>query len=177
MVTFIDTGLIKVMLPLFSFLFILVIVFALLQKTKIFGDAKGINWMISLSVAVMMLFAGKTLDIISFVLPWILLIAIFLTFVFVIFLHLGVKSEDMYKEIWPKFGGPSVIVIISVLLLVIAISNVFPGVFSPFEEGGEKTVGREIIKTVFHPRILGALLILIIAGFAVARISEDIKNG
>src|SRR3989338_594017 len=92
------------------------------------------------------------------------------------FLHIFTgKKQD---EILPHLGGPTFIVIISILLLVIGIGNVFQGVFSPYktDANGDRTTGGETIKTIFHPRVLGAIVILVICAVAVRQITENIAQ-
>ena len=88
------------------------------------------------------------------------------------------------KEILQYVGGPIFVYIVLLLILFIGIGNVFQGVFSPYrdtetvvinETTGQvqtRTTGGEGIRTIFHPRVLGAVIILVIAAIAVRQITE-----
>ena len=177
MATILDVSFLSFFLPAFTFLFIVVLFYAMLQKTKIFGGKTGLDWVAALSVGVIVLFSGKSIELINFFTPWMVVIAVFLILLFVIFMFLGHGNEDaaLKKDIWPIIGGQTTVFIVAILILVIGISNVFGPVFSPYEPGGptEQTIGGEAIRTVFHPRILGGIFIMIIAAFAVQKISES----
>ena len=56
MATFLDIGLAQHFSVIFPVLFVFVIVFALLEKSKILGDNKGLHSLIALCLAIMLLF-------------------------------------------------------------------------------------------------------------------------
>jgi hypothetical protein len=93
---------------------------------------------------------------------------LFLTFTALMF------WDKKTEEIWGALGGVQTVVIIGILILVLGISQVFGPVFSPYEPGGpaEKTIGGETLRTIFHPRVLGAIFILVVAAISIQRISE-----
>lgn len=176
MATLLDVGFLNFFLPAFTFLFIVVLFYAILQRTKILGGKTGLDWTASLAIGVIVLFSGKSVDLINFFTPWMVVIAIFLVLLFVIFMFLGYGGSDevLKKEVWPVVGGQTTVFIVAILILVIGISQVFGPVFSPYEPGGpaERTIGGEAIRTIFHPRILGGIFIMVIAAFAIQKISD-----
>ncbi len=168
MATILDVSLLKFFLPAFTFLLILVLSFAMLKKTTKFDDK--LSWVAAFSIAAIALFSGKTIELINFITPWFVVIFVFLFLVFISLMFWDEKPE----KIWSTLGGVNTIVIIGILILVIGISQVFGPVFSPYTPGGptEKTIGGETLRTIFHPRVLGAIFILIIAAFSIQKISE-----
>ncbi len=166
-----QTSVLSFFLPAFTFLLILVVLFAILNKTKILGEDARVQWVAAFSIGMIVLFSAKTVEFINFLTPWFAVMAIFLLFIFMIPMFLGKQTQD----IWSAIGGHYMVIIISILIVVIAISVVFEPVFTPFRDSngeGGKTIGGEVLRTLFHPRILGAIFILIIASFAIRNISQ-----
>ena len=169
MATFLDVGLLEFFLPVFSFIFVLVLTFAILDKANILSGNKYINWALALGVAVLTLFSGATLNLINIVVPWFVILFVFISLLFAIFMFLGSKPDDLWKEI----GGKGTIVIVSILLLAIAIGQAFGPIFSPYGDGGDgQSIRSETIRTIFHPRVLGAMFIIVVAAYATKYLSK-----
>ena len=163
MATFLDIGLLEHFLPVFSFLLILVVCYAILKKTELLGSNNGLMWVASFSVAFLALFSGSSIELIALLTPWFVVMFIFLFLLFMILIFGGVDEKKVLGEV----GGPTVLLVISILMLIIGISNVFGDVFSPYGEEGEQDIPSETMETIFHPRILGAIFILLVAAFTV----------
>jgi len=169
MATLLDTTLLYHFLPFFTFAFIFVVLYAVLNKTKILGDNNGLNFIAALCIATISLFAGGILELINFIVPWFVFIFIFLIMLFAGFAFLG---KD-FNEIWSKINVWTVLIIIF-LLLLIGIVITFEEIFTPYASGGiGKSIGGETLKTLFHPRVLGALFILIISSITIKMISNE----
>ena len=90
MATFLDVGLLSLVTPIFVFLFIFVVIYAILLKTKILGENNALIVTAALSVAVIAMFAGSSVP--NFILntvPWIVALFIGLLFLIFIYLFLG----------------------------------------------------------------------------------------
>ncbi len=175
MATVLDVGLLQYFLPAFIFLFITILSFAMLKKVLKDLDTKAI-WVASICIGLIALFSGKVIQLIQFITPWYVVIFVFLllTFMSLMFWIPADSKISPETQILSAMGGVQTIVVIGILILVIGISQVFGNVFSPYDPTGpaSQTIGGETLKTVFNPRVLGAIFILIIAAFAVQRISE-----
>jgi hypothetical protein len=169
MATVLDVGLLNFFLPVFTFLFITILCYAILRKVLKDLDNKAV-WVAAICLGLMALFSGKAIDLINFITPWYIVIFVFLLLTFMALMFWDVPQKDILASL----GGTTTIVVIGILILVLGISQVFSPVFSPYSttDSATKTIAGEALKTVFHPRILGAIFILIIAAFAVQRISE-----
>ena len=73
------------------------------------------------------------------------------------------------EAFWPIF-------IVVILFLVVVITVVFQDTQSPYDQSEDKTRTSEGFKTIFHPRILGAILILVIALFAISNVSKGLAK-
>lgn len=169
MATFLDLGFLQFFLPLFSFLFIVVVLYALMHKNNFLGPSDRVHWVAAISIGMIVLFSGSAVELINVITPWFVIMIVFLVLLFSIFMFFG-TNEDQLME---KIGGHIVVVIVALLMLLAAISAVFGPVFNPYgvdEEG--RTIQSETIRTLFHPRVLGAVFILLIAAFATKFIPE-----
>ena len=197
MATILDTSLLNFFLPAFAFLFIWAICYAFLSTTKIFGpEAKYLNLVASFSVAAIAILSGDLVDFLGAITPWIMLVIVLMVFIFMIMLFFGKRepTEEAFKDIWPLMGRVPIFIIILIIALV-GISSVYEETVSPYavnEKGEivpttgtdsvvpgdvseEKTPSSEAIKTLVHPRVLGALFMLIIAAITI-QIIGDIKK-
>ena len=71
-------------MPIFGFLFIFVIVFALLDKTKILGGVKWIDVLISFIVAIIFATMTSVREYVEQVTPWFVVLVVALFFILVI---------------------------------------------------------------------------------------------
>ena len=178
MATVLDVGLLNFFLPAFTLIFIVVLCYAILNKVLKGTIGTGAIWIASVCIGLISLFSGKAIDLINFVTPWFVVIFVFLLLIFMSLMFWSGNPEKggfTELEVWRNLGGTTTVVIIGVLILVLGISQVFGPVFNPYAAGGpaEKTIGGDTIRTLFHPRVLGAVFILIIAAFSIQRISES----
>ncbi|MBI2670973.1 hypothetical protein HYX18_03285 [Candidatus Woesearchaeota archaeon] len=173
MATLLDVSLLKFFLPAFTFLFIVILSYAMFRVILKDLDDRA-KWIASVSLGLIALFSGSAIDLINFITPWFVVIMVFLVLVFMSLMFWTTKPEEMQKDILSALGGINTIVIIGILIVVLGISQVFGPVFDPYAPGGpaERTIGGETIRTLFHPRILGAIFILIVAAFAIQRITD-----
>jgi len=168
MATFLDIGLLNFFLPVFTFLFVLAVLYAILTKTHILGDNRRVILTASVAVAFITMFSGGATGLINFITPWFVLLGVGLLLFFGILMFLGQKED----EIWQRLGGATTILILVLIIIIVGMGQVLGPVFSPYgtSEGG-KSIGGETLKTLFHPRVLGALFILLIAAFTIQQVS------
>src|SRR3989344_3428892 len=121
----IDIGIWRYFLPIFSFIFMFTLVFAILEKTKILGsDSTGLNSIIAFVVALLFVLTPSAVALVNFLIPWFIVLIFFILFVVVIFMFMGV-SADTIKEVAQSSTFVTTIVIITIILLIIAISVVW----------------------------------------------------
>lgn len=170
MATPLDTSFITLLTPALVFIFVFTLFYALLAKTKLFGEKLGFNVVIALAASLLFIIVPQARGIILTATPWILLLIIFVVFIFIFFMALGVKGDDMIKNVAkdPTFITMSVIVIIVIFL--VALTNSFgPFLLVNQEQGFWNSVKRAL----FHPRMLGALFILFVASYTVRFIVKN----
>ena len=184
MASLLDTSLIGFISPVITFLFIWAILYAILNKSKIFGEASSsISAFIAFVVALMFLFTPSATNLVNIFTPWLVVLFIVVILIVTIFLSIGYTEES-----FRNFMGEGVIrwtiLIIVIIILVISMTQVFPSVstiaggegtsIDVGEGAGSASVGEEVRRAIFSPKMLGALFLLFIAAFAVRAISESV---
>jgi len=166
----IDVSMLEFLSPVFSFLFIFVVVYAVLDKFKLMGENKSVKLVAAFSIAMLFLFSEPARNLISLTTPWFAVLLVGALILLSVFMFIGVPENDLIKAVkdvkvyWP-------IIIISLLVFTIALVQVFETGSDDLKPGPRTFEG---INALVHPRILGAIFLLIIAAFAVKFISESI---
>ncbi|HLD72017.1 MAG TPA: hypothetical protein VJA23_00380 [Candidatus Nanoarchaeia archaeon] len=182
MATLFDVGLIQTFDVVFPVLLVFALVFALLQKTKAIGESVGVNAIIAVAAAFMVLMSDTLVQMINFMVPWFVVAIIFFVLLILIFQIFGTKEADLTKAVKDKAVYWSIIGIAIVILLA-AFGNVLGQSFTEqaFQEEGNLTASDGSVAsssfegslnaTLFHPKVLGLIIIFAIAIFAVAFLS------
>lgn len=168
MATVLDTGLLKFFLPIFSFLLVLVISYAILEKTNILKN-HNVNIAAAFAISVLFLFTPNAIKLIQLTTPWFVVFLIFLMIMFMTFMFLGAKDEQINMVIsYPSVYWTIIVVILGIFLF--GMTQIFGGEVQAIFGGGSTSEGGLIVdigKIIFHPRMLGAIFILLIASQAI----------
>jgi hypothetical protein len=195
MATFLDIGLIQHFSVIFPLLLVFVIIFALLERSKIFGENKGLHSLIALCVAIMMLFTPGVVDVVSTMAPWFVLMLLAIIFFLVILLALGTKLEsiiDYASEDWGVVHW--FLLVIGLIVLIGALGNVYGEALLPYseertgepvnftEEGTVEGVSTDtgdfnsnVGRVIFHPKTVGMFFLFMIAALAIRLLSVSPK--
>jgi len=176
-----DIGLIEAFSIIFPFLLVFAIVFALLKKFKILGEGSTIPAITAIVIAFIVILSKDVVQIINFIAPWFVLLFIFILLLLMVYKIFGATDENLAVFIKEHTLTQWVIVMIGVIIIVAGIANVFGQRLTPLTQDGndgnvsyigagttesdefEETVGR----TIFHPKIVGLILVFLIAAFAI----------
>jgi len=156
----VDISGIFIFIPVFSFLFVFLVVYAILTKTKVLGEAAWINVFVSLIMAVIFL-SFSSLDLfVQTAVPWfvVLLVSVFLI------LLIGGFASGKVENITTKGFGWVIVGIFIAALLIIAI-RIFNPILHPdlILTSGEGTSLMEQIFSGNSGRVFGTILLIIIA--------------
>jgi hypothetical protein len=146
-------------MPIFSFLLVFVIVYALLVKFKLLGESQFVNVLVSFIVAVVFMSFSSLKLYVETIIPWfvVLLVVVFLVLIMGLFV-----SKDWSPKSWFSW------IIIGVLIIIFLISAIY--VFNPVFHpdlgvaSGEGTSLLEQLGGYLEGGFLGSLLLLVIAG-------------
>jgi hypothetical protein len=184
MATPLDLGLLDRFGAIFPFLFVLVIVYAILSKIQVFGDRKGLDALIAFLVAVLVLFSDTVKKSIVMMAPWFVLFFFLLIFLAIGYMMLGAKEGDFTAAMQ---NYPSIVYWVLAICLIIWIGSITTVIS---QKGGIGAAGSQVINettgevsdqnqqnafwaTITHPKVLGLALILLIATFTVQRLSSN----
>jgi len=153
-------------MPVFSFLFVFIVVYAILAKTELLGENQFINLLISFIMSVIFIsFSSLELYVIT-VLPW---FVILLVLVFLVLVIAGFSSGKMDKIMTTRLGW-AVASILIVIFLIAAI-KVFNPVLHPdlvVTEGGSGPGIMEQLSYLLSTSTVAGTLLLIIAAIVVS---------
>ena len=151
MATLLDLSILTYLTPLFTFLFILVLSYAVLDKFKLMGESPVLKGIASLSIAMIFILSGRMIKVVNLATPWFMLMIIFGFFLLAMLMFMGVKEDAIAKT---AAGGAVVwaVFIVSIVLFVIVIVNAFQDVQSPYEKESEKTRTTEGMNALLNPR-------------------------
>lgn len=166
MATFLDVGLIEYFLPFFVFIFVTVIMWALLEKVQFFSKGNPANLIISFTLGVLFILVPELTEVISLATPWFVVFVIFLVLLILIFLFMGVKADFIATV----FGGdkPNLVVVWSIIVVCFLIFGyAFTQVYGEQIHdltAGSTTEDGELIQNIgqiiFTPKVLGMFFLL-----------------
>lgn len=189
MATFLDIGILSHVRIVFVFIFVMAIIYAVLQKTKVLGDSKAIHSWIAISVALIFSLVSSTIDMLDIIMPSFTMLILFGFILSVVYIFLGGKASDIPSLFGEVSGDTKTmgtwILIITILIFLAGIGKIF---FDPTSQNvivntnssssetivassdgtNIENVGEAAFwDTIFHPKVLGFILIMIIAVFTI----------
>ena len=178
MVSPLDLGILNLFDFIFPVLLVWAFVFALLQKTKVIGDSVGINAIIASVTSLTVLLSRTVIDLINFIIPWFAIAIIFFVLTILLFMIMGAKDITAYKQTNVQW----VLIAVVILILVAGFGKVLgqslleqsaqaEGVVEGAEDVSGASFQQNIYATLFHPKVLGLLIIFTIVVFTVALLS------
>jgi hypothetical protein len=161
MATFLDITGLQQFSTFFVFIFVWLLVYAILSYTKIIGDNIGINVIIGLILGLLVLFSPIATGLIEYVAPWFGVLFVFIIFATIALRLFGATNVE-------SLGSLRIVTIVVILVIftIGALSYVRQQVTAP----GDNETSIDYGKTttiLFHPKILGVLFILILAVFTI----------
>ena len=166
-----DVSVLSYFTPVFIFLAVWVMFYAVLQKTQILGKNQGLSALLSFCIAFLFIITATASKLVEILLPWLGILVVIAMAAILLFMFMGVSGETIAKTIG---GNAWTIVIVLIILLVIALTQVFgPSIKELTQESAEEgDFMKSIGSILFHPSILGMFLILVIASLAVKWLTQ-----
>jgi len=113
-------------LPIFSFLLVFIVVYAVLLKTKILGENNGVSLFISLILASFFIVNARMVKFVEFSSSW---FVVFLICALFILMFLGFMGKDAVKLIAENKSVAWVIFIVLITAFVVSGARIFKWVF------------------------------------------------
>lgn len=175
MATVLDLGLLQYFAVIFPVLLIFVLVYALLQKTKFISEAVGINAILAICAAVLVSLSESVIALIVFVSPWFVFMFIIVLLFLLVMKIFGTKDEQILDVVTKDATITWVILGISIVIIFAGFATVFGQTLvegsTAANDGGAGTGGdfeENIFETIFHPKILGVMVLFTICVVAIA---------
>jgi len=189
MATFFDISLLSHFSIIFTFLLVFALIYALMEFLKIFGENKSIHAIVALSAAMLMIFSQKAVALVTGMVPWFMI-----SFILGIFGIIGYKlfaGPDVDLSILHAGTGlRGWIMAVVAIIFVIALSQTFGQDIGPYLgqdnasqqeatlEPGETastatgSFSENLTATIFHPKMLGLIVIILLGTFAVVFLTQ-----
>ena len=189
MATPINIGLLESFSPVFVFIFVFAISYAVLGLTGVLGkDNKNIHGIVAFCIAIFLSLSVRPKAIITDMVPWFALVIVFFMFLMLAMRFVfGEKGDRMMINVLGSESGAGWWVFIAIIgILIISLSSsVGPSVTSTSNEstaginvttaGGSTQTGNwqtNVLNTMYHPKVLGTIIILVIALAAIRLLSS-----
>jgi len=186
MMALLNLALLQHFSALFIFLLVFVLLYAVLSKAKFFGEGKeGLYAILAFIAAILIATSNFTVRLISFIVPWYSALAIIAFFILLVFGVIGARESDL-RSVVRSTTLRGWIIGFSVAILVFGLAftfgetlrhmgysnssqqNVTTSVNQSFNQNPYGSgFGTDIVKTLFHPNILGLMLLFLIAMFTM----------
>jgi hypothetical protein len=189
METFLDIGVLNYFSIIFPALLVFVIVYTILEKTKILGENKAMHAIAAIVAAFLVMLSKDIIAVINFGAPWFILVFVFLTLLLLIYRFMGASEADLTNVIKTDKPIQWTIFAIGVIIVVASISHIYGqrlleqapgeeegvtvGDVKAREEAEGVTYRGELYDAIFNPKMLGLIFIFLVAAFTIALLSRD----
>ncbi len=175
----IDLSLLVSLKRIFPFILVWVVVYALLEWREIFGkDKKGLRSVVAFVIAMIFLISSDASLVVEYMTPWFVIILIFVLLMLMIFKMFGASDEKIKEVIQGDRTVIYWIIFISFIVFFAALGKVFFTTALPGGEDLREGIGADdstvsdagegaFWQTLFHPKILGTIFILLLAALAI----------
>jgi hypothetical protein len=158
------------------------IVYGLLAYVKPFGKNNGLYAIIGFVVGIIVMLSENALKIINYMIPWFILIFILIVFLVMAYMFLGAREADVLNVLTRDKTIVVWILIIFFIIFIASLGKVFFTKETPIK--GEGNISAEMSEvgergegafwaTLFHPKVLGLIFVLLIAVFTLLLLTEE----
>ena len=179
MATFLDLTVLEKLSIIFPFLLVFAVIYGILRYAKTFGEEKeGLHAIIALAIASMVIFSPGAVALIEEMIPWFVVMFLVILMIIMSFMFFGTKEAEFMSAL-KNSSIVTWVIVFSVIIVLFSFSNVYgqqlltgepetPAVGTTVESGtGTSDFSQNLSNTLFHPKILGMILILLVATFTI----------
>ena len=168
-------------------LLIMLLMYGILEYTKFFGDRQGLHILIAFMLGVILLLVPSVNEVISTITPWFVLLFIFILLMVIAYKMLGATDADLKDAMIHNKSIIYWIMIFSVIILLGGLGKVFfsggdNAIGVTVNETGTSTEGdvgetgvSAFYATLFHPKVLGLIFVLLIGVFTITTLTGKVK--
>ena len=185
MATFLEVGLLQYFSIIFPAILVFVIVYAILNKTKILGENIGIQAFVAIALAFLVLLSEDVISLINFISPWFVVFFIFLILILIVFKIMGASDENISNVITKDKTIQWTLVVICLIIAGAALSSVYGQRLLPSSRVAANITEEALVDTAtvsfeqnvanvfFHPKVLGLMFIFLVAIFTIALLTKE----
>ncbi len=170
MATILSTNLLQFFMPIVIFIFIFTVFFSILNKIKLFSENKPVNSLLAFAVTLLFIVVPEARQIIEFATPWFIVFVVFGMLLILGFMFLGVEPEFIREVAKENAMVLGVVIGGTILIFLVSFTQVFGPAIAQYPAAGDVSVLSNLKRTLLHPKILGILILLIVAGEVVRRV-------
>ena len=174
MVTLLDTGLLEFVVPIFTFILIYALIFAILKKVKVLGENNSINMWVSFALAILFAITPGAMEFVTIIAPWFIVLVVVAFAVMLVFMFMGANDKTLIN-IMHDGTVKWTILIIGIIILVAGLTAVYGPVLSgPSPDAG--TVGGQVHRSIFNVKVITTVFVLLIFAFAIKFLSYEVTT-
>jgi len=143
-----DLSGVSTFIPVFGFLLVFTVIYALLSKTKILGENKFVHIITSFGVAIIFLVSASAIEYVRVITPWFASFIISLLFITLIVGLIKGNIEEFFKG----KGFAWFVVIVLIIIFVFSAIYVFADIINKYMSGPKAFL--------LQPTILGVLILI-----------------
>ena len=180
-------GILNYFSVIFPTLLVFVILFAILEKTKILGDNKVLNATAAIAASFIVMLSKNIIAIISVGAPWFVLVFVFLTLLLLIYRFMGASEANLANVITKDKAVIWALLAIGLIIVISSISNIYgQRLLDEDEVGGDgkvtvtNTTGGdevsykgELRDTIFNTKVIGLMFIFLVAVFTISLLTRS----
>jgi hypothetical protein len=163
MATFLDVTGLQHFSSIFVFLFVWLVVYAVLLWSKVLGENRFIHALLSLLFAIFVLMSPLATNVVADIAPFLAVVLVFVVLFSLAGKMFGGETEAFYPIRLVFF------IIIIIIVLVAIATQIRENVNVPSETQDDLS---KTINLIFHPTFLGTVLIFAIAVFTIALLAS-----
>jgi hypothetical protein len=198
MATILDISLLQSFSGVFTFILVFAITYAILGLTNVLGkDTKSLNGIVAFCVAIFLSISTKPRTMVEGMIPWFAMMAVFVMFLLLAMRFMfgeGAGDKMMLNVLGGKnSAGWWIFIVMGAILLISFSATVGPGITPGANQTssgtsetipsgvGDAQVGStqtgnwqtNVLNTIYHPKVLGAIILLVIALAAIKLLSTN----
>ncbi len=147
-------------MPIFGFILVFVVAYAVLAKTKVLGDGKGVNGVVSFIVSIIFLSFSQVRNFVLGITPW-MVVLIMISFFFLLIIYFIAKNPASITK--PFSLG---IIIAFLIIVIVAFFYSFPSTQAILPGTDETQANDFVLKIkhfIFGGKFLSSVLLLVLA--------------
>jgi hypothetical protein len=171
MATLLDGGLIEIFVPLVTMIFVFLVCYAILQQSKILGGKNITDFFIALMVSILVFFSSSALELTKFMSVWLVVVLIIIVFMIMIVTFFKEHGEKEAIGFPDDLDIKGIIFWTLIIVLAVGLTQVFGPVLTPYAADADPN--SVILRTLFHPRLIGAVILLIVIANLVKLLKHE----